>query len=392
MNERRRVTFVQTTIRQYRIPFFEVLRTELRGRGVDISVVHSTPSRDEDQRRDVAELSWGERTPVRRIGLGSKNLVWQTAPEIVWSSDLVVVEQATRLILNYRLMPRRHLGGPKVALWGHVVSPYWDANPTSERIKRWVSRQPDWWFAYTDGEAERLQDLGYPAERITSVRNATDTQRMIGHVAAVSDADVERTRREIGLQGEHVGLFLGALVSEKRLDHLVAAADIIRSEIPDFELMVSGDGDLAQWVREQARQRPWMHVLGQRFEQDLALVLSVSSMLLLPAWVGLVITDGLAAGRPLLTSRDAAHGPEIEYLRHGQNGLLIEDGRDPRRYAAGVVTALHEPGLLQRLQEGARADAQVYSAENMAQRFADGVLRALDTEPRRSRRIPTAGR
>ena len=39
-----------------------------------------------------------------------------------------------------------------------------------------------------------------------------------------------------------------------------------------------------------------------------------------------------AAGLPALTSRGPGHGPEIDYLQPGVNGLLTE--RDPQAYAA----------------------------------------------------------
>jgi glycosyltransferase involved in cell wall biosynthesis len=112
--------------------------------------------------------------------------------------------------------------------------------------------------------------------------------------------------------------------------------------------------------------------------------MKLSSFLLVPAWVGLVVTDSFAAGRPLFTSRSAMHPPEVEYVDHGRNGLLIDDGGDPRRYAAGVVAALQKPGLLDELQRGSRGDADRYGIEDMTVRFADGIEDALASGRRRS--------
>ncbi len=278
-----------------------------------------------------------------------------------------------------------------VGLWGHGVSPYRDANRASETVKRVLSRHPDWWFAYTDAVAERVAGFGFPSERITSVRNATDTRQLADQVADVTPADLEAARRGLGLQNRRVGLFIGALIPEKQLEFVVSAGDEIRAALPDFELVITGAGELEAWVADQAARRPWLYFAGQRFGPELAALMRLSTFLAVPSWVGLVITDAFAAGTPLFASVSAEHPPEIDYLRHRENGLLIDDGGDPHRYAEAVVAALTEEALVDRLRAGCRADAQRYSIEDMAGRFAEGIVSALEAGPRRGsgRRTPS---
>lgn len=379
------VVIVQRFIRQYRVPFFEALKAELEARGILLSLVHHTPAQDEEPRKDVAGVAWADHATSRSINLGGKALIWQQVPRWVWEADLVIVEQATQLLLNYAFLVRRRLGGPMVGLWGHGVSPYRDANRASEAVKRVASREPDWWFAYTDGVVDRVRGFGFPAERITSVRNAIDTRRLADEVVNVTGADIEAARGNLALQGKCVGLFVGALVPEKQLSFVVAAGEAVRAELPDFELVIAGAGPLTGWVEDQAARHPWLFFAGQRFGPDLAALMSLSTFLFVPAWVGLVITDSFAAGTPLFASASAEHPPEIDYLRHRENGLLIEDGGDPRRYAAAVVAALTDHQLLDRLVAGCRADAQLYSVDNMVNRFADGISSVLSAGPRRRR-------
>jgi L-malate glycosyltransferase len=374
---RARVAIMELAVREYRFPFYEALRAELDHRGVQLALVHSTPPRDLDVAKDVTDLPWGRSTRMRRLNLRGRELLWQHAPPGLWESDLVIVNQASRLLVNYHLLARRRLGGPLVAFWGHGRSPYRDANPLGEAVKRWVATEADWWFAYTDDVADLVAELGYPRERISSVRNSTDTRAMRARVDAVTSADIDRLRAETGIEGQRVGLFLGALRPEKRLDHVIAAAEAVRSHLPDFELVVVGDGPLASWVQGQADRLPWLHYAGQRFGDELAALLKLSSVLLMPAWVGLVITDGLAAGRPLVASAAAPHGPEITYLQHGRNGLLIDDDGDPQRYGLEVAKVLQDTQLMRRLQENAAEDASLYGLEQMVERYADGVIGAL---------------
>ena len=381
-----RVAVVQRTIRRYRMPFFRSLGSELEQRGIQLAVVHNTPPRDQDRRKDVVDdesLAWAKRAPARDVGIAGKTLLWQSAPRGLHQADLVVVEQASRLLLNYRLLLRRRFGGPKVALWGHGDDPYPDPSMTAERFKRFYSTQPDWWFAYTDGVAELVEAFGFPGERITAVNNSTDTQQLAAAVRAVSDDQVQQLRDAHGIRGDQVGLYAGALVPEKRLDHLVEAADVVRDASPAFELVLVGDGPLAPWVQEQASRRPWMHYLGQQFGDDLARVMQLSAFLMVPTWVGLVIVDGFAAGLPLIARASAAHGPEIDYLRQNENGRLVDDGGDPRRYAEGVVAVLQDPPRLDRMRAGCREDAIRMGTEEMARRFADGIEAAIAAPRRR---------
>ena len=380
------VVIVQRFIRQYRVPFFEALKVELGTTGIDLSLVHNTPAKEDDPRKDVAGVQWAERGGARSIKIGRRTLIWQHVPRWVWEADLVVVEQATQFLLNYALLARRRLGGPMVGLWGHGVSPYHDANRASEAVKRIVSREPDWWFAYTDGVVDRVRGFGFPADRITSVRNAIDTRLLADEVASVTEPQLEAVRGSLGLQGKCVGLFVGALIPEKRLSFVVAAGEAVKAELPDFELVIAGAGPLEGWVEDQAARHPWLFFAGQRFGPDLAALMRLSTLLFVPAWVGLVITDSFAAGTPLIASASAEHPPEIYYLRHRENGLLVEDGGDPRRYAEAVVAALEDQQLLDRMVAGCRVDTQLYSVEDMARRFADGVSSALSVGPRRRRR------
>jgi glycosyltransferase involved in cell wall biosynthesis len=82
--------------------------------------------------------------------------------------------------------------------------------------------------------------------------------------------------------------------------------------------------------------------------------------------------DSFALRTPLVTTHWPLHSPEFEYLQDGRNSLIVAG--DPEGYAEGVVRALSDPALLERLRQGCVADADRYTIEGMSRRFADGVL------------------
>jgi glycosyltransferase involved in cell wall biosynthesis len=375
----RRVVLVQRSVRNYRAGFFDLLRTDLARDGIDVVLLHSTPGIGADVRDDALDVPWSTNIGRRVVRVGGRPLVWQPLVQVLRDADLVIVEQASQLLLNYRLLLRQALGGPRVAFWGHGRSFADDPSAVGERIKAWVSTRPHWWFAHTSMSADVLRGFGVEPSRVTVVDNAIDTDRLRSELGAVSAEDLDRLREELGLSAGPIGLFLGNLRDTKRIDVLVEAAALIRHAVPDFELLIVGHGPAAA----EAAGVPWIHAIGARYGAERAAMLRLATVLLVPAAVGLVVLDGLVAGVPLVTSRDGAHGPEIVYLVDGETGILVDGRPDARRYADAVVALLQDDATLASMQRRCLDAAGQYSVEAMAGRFASGIREALDRPPDR---------
>ncbi|MBU6216924.1 MAG: glycosyltransferase family 2 protein, partial [Acidobacteria bacterium] len=120
--ERPEVAIVYKSLPHYRVPLYEALREQLAAEGVDLRLLIGDPPVGARARQDTATLDWAERVPQRELPLGSRRLVWQQLPGRVRNSDLVVVEQASKLVANNALALWRHAGGPALGLWGHGVN------------------------------------------------------------------------------------------------------------------------------------------------------------------------------------------------------------------------------------------------------------------------------
>jgi L-malate glycosyltransferase len=329
------------------------------------------------------EVAWARHLPRKKLRVGRRGLLWQTYPAALREAQLVVVEQASNLILNYRLLNAQRRGRTRVAFFGHGQNFAEGASGLGETVKAWTSRRVHWWFAYTEKAADVVAGLGYPRERITVVNNAIDTTQLATELQEVRAAGAaERLRRELGLGEGPVGVFLGTLRPSKGLDLLLIAAARIHAARDDFRLVVVGAGPMAAEVERLASQEPWLHYLGSRYGRDRAAVLALADLMLLPGWVGLVVLDAIVAGTPLITTTDSPHGPEIAYLRDRENGLLVTTGGDPARYADAVLQVLEDPVLAERLSAGCRLDAERYGLEDMTARFAEGIRQALRAPPR----------
>jgi glycosyltransferase involved in cell wall biosynthesis len=374
------VVIIQQSLLRYRGAFFQELRDQLAASGIDLRLIEARP-REQNDRGDELELSWAESAPARLIPLLGREAVWQRVLGVAAEADLVIVEQASRLLINYVLLARQMVGGTKLAYWGHgrefdTEQP----DPLGTRLKEMTSKRVHWWFAYNELAAEAVRRLGYPADRITDVRNSTDTE----HLRRLLD-DGERYEQQamlgrLGLRGGCVGVYMGAMDPVKRLDFLLEAAQRVRADVPDFELVLVGGGPESASVAERASQFNWMATCEPLFGREFAQLLSLAELILIPGGVGLTVVDSFAAGIPLITSSSGRHRPELSYMTSGSDGLIVDDGGEASIYAAHVVELLRDDTRRRQLAQAARLTGDTLSVADMAGRFVDGIHMALELE------------
>jgi glycosyltransferase involved in cell wall biosynthesis len=373
------VVIVHRHLTHYRVPLFEALRAKLQSDGIALRLLHGTPRRAEARKRDTGHLDWAEALPLR-YWLGER-VCWQPFGRQAGGADLVVVTQENALVYNYWALTGGRHAFPRIAFWGHGANLQSRApGGLRERFKRYWINHVDWWFAYTGMSVELVRRAGFPPGRITDLENAIDTQALDAACRALGGDELEAARREFGLQGARVGLYLGSLYEEKRLPFLIETADRLAQRLPDFRLLVVGDGPQRPLVEQAARSRPWLRYLGARQGRDKALALRLADVVLNPGLVGLGILDAFTAGLPMLTTDCGLHSPEIAYLRQGVNGVMTADSIDA--YAAAALALLEDPAARGLLGEQARAAGAHYTIENMAQRFRSGIHAALLSAPR----------
>lgn len=377
----KRVAIVQRRLTHYREPLFDALRSELAARGIELELLVGHGTLAEEKKNDAGKLFWARSIPTHYLAGG--RLCWQPIGRHASGADLVIVTQENKLLQNYLLMvlPRRF----KLAFWGHGGN-LQSSRPDGmrERFKRWTTRQVDWWFAYTDMSAALVDAAGFPETRITVLNNAVDTSELRRQHQSVGQEEKEALRASLGIGDGPVGIFVGSLYADKRLDFLFAVAERIRRTVPDFQLLVVGDGPQRDMVRAWCEARAWASWAGARFGRDKAACLKLADIMLNPGLVGLGILDAFACGIPMLTTDCALHSPEIAYLENGVNGVMTTDDLDA--YVQACVGLLGNPDRLGALREGCAASAGEYTVEHMAQRFADGVERCLET-PRYAGRV-----
>ncbi len=374
------VVCFQQRLTHYREAFFQLSRESLAERGIRFDLVHGRPDAAAQTKNDRGNLPWAHEVKEVTLKLGGTSGVWVPMAKRMPSPELVIVTQENKLLANYAWLLRRHLGGAKVALWGHGRNFQTDAPAgLREKWKKLLVGRVDWWFAYTQATRDILLSNGYPDGRITVLDNAIDNEAFQVNLASITASDLAGLRARVGAgDTAPIGLFCGSLYPDKRIGFMIDAADRIRAAIPDFGLVVIGDGPGADEVKAAAVSRPWLHWMGALKGREKAAWFRLASVVMNPGATGLHILDSFCAGVPLATMADSRHGPEIAYLESGMNGLIVLGGAS--HYAQAIVRLLRDAQTIERLRQGALESARRYTLANMVKQFADGIVSCLAAE------------
>ncbi|MGO9016387.1 MAG: glycosyltransferase family 4 protein [Dissulfurispiraceae bacterium] len=379
----KKVLIIQRRMTEYRVPLFDGMRERLAEKGIELKVVYSHPTKEDAERNDTGFLAWGIEVPCRCLKVGRTRLFWESLPkELLKDQDLLILPQENSLLINYYILFSQELYHDRLAFWGHGSNfQRIKENIIGRKLKAYTSTKVDWWFAYTDISVRKVVSYGFPEERITCLNNAVDTTNLLKWRKEISDEELSQVRNELRISGANTAAFVGSFSRDKRLDFLFQAVDALKRKIPDFELIIIGDGPLRAEVVRFSSERPWVKWVGHKRGREKVLFLALGKVLLNPGLVGLSILDSFALGVPMITTDCKLHSPEIAYMRYGRNGIMTKD--DVSCFVDTVAGIMLDGASRSRMSDNCRESARLYSLEKMSDRFCDGIEAALSAPQKR---------
>lgn len=369
----RKVLVVQRRMTHYRVPFFEELRKEFLRRNCELVLAVGIGTPEEIKKNDSGIISWAETLPTHYFMNGK--ICWHRFDHLFPGVDCVVVTLENKLIFNLYV---QFLSSVKrVVLWGHGANLQGDPKSLREKFKRYVGKKADWWLGYTSLSQPLIEQSGFPSERISILNNSVDTADLKSLRNNLNLEELQAVKDRWSLNGKKVGIYVGSLYKEKRIQFMLDAAKRIREEIPEFEFLIVGAGPDSSLVETFASSHSWVHYVGAQKGKDKVALLAVSDVMINPGLVGLGILDSFMCEVPLLTTDCGLHSPEIAYLENHSNGLITEDTLED--YAQAVIDLLGDEAALDHLKAGCTESAKKFTVENMAINFVDAVISCMDT-------------
>jgi glycosyltransferase involved in cell wall biosynthesis len=168
-------------------------------------------------------------------------------------------------------------------------------------------------------------------------------------------------------------LSVARMYPRKRLDDLVRAAAILRSRIPDLHVRIVGEGPESARIRGLAQGLQLagtVTFLGEIGRQQLAVEYAGADCFCLPTvqeGFGIVFTEAMAAGLPVVACRAAAV-PEV--VEDGRTGILVTP-RKPEELAMAMEKVLTTEALRRELADNGRRRAEAFDLDRVAARLLE---------------------
>ncbi len=371
----KKVLIIYRFLPQYRIDFYNLLREKLKENNIELSLLYGKLNNANSSKGDEVNIDWAEYLHTKKFKIANTEFLWQPCLRQIKGKDLVIVEQANKLIINYYLMIKRKLMSSKVAFWGHGLDSQALPGSFANRFKKLIIKQTDWWFTYTEGVKKIVSNCGFPERKITVVQNAIDTTLLQLTYDEISSDKVIKEKKKLGIDSDNIGIYCGALYKEKRIDFLIKSAIRIKEKSKDFHLLIVGAGPDIDIVNGATLKYKWIHYLGTKFGKERVVYFKMSKLFLLPGAVGLAVLDAFSMQTPMITIEYPFHGPEVEYILNAVNGLVTKNTLED--YTSKVLEILKSDEKYSNLVEGCKSSASQYTVEKMVENFSQGIIQSV---------------
>ena len=373
----KKVVILNIILPQYRYDFFSLLKEALLKNDIELGVIYGKEKSVDALKKDEVDIEWAKYIPNKILRIGRSKLIWQSCLNEIKDTDLVIVESANKLLLNYYLILMRRFSKFKFAYWGHGRNLQDHVDSLPNKFKYLFLKKCDWWFGYTNLTKRILLSKNYPLNRITVVQNAIDTSSLRNNYSEIKDDVIFDLKKQLGIESGVTAIYCGAMYPEKNFDFMLETCYRVKREIPDFHMIFMGSGIEAEKVISASASNNWIHYVGSKFGNDRVKYFKISLIQLMPYYVGLGIVDSFALETPIITTSNPFHGPEIDYLENGKNGFMTNDNIED--YSAKVVETLKDRSYLD-LIDGCKLSAEKITLEIMVDNFKEGILSCLNAQ------------
>jgi glycosyltransferase involved in cell wall biosynthesis len=229
-------------------------------------------------------------------------------------------------------------------------------------LSRWKYRQVDCFICASDAIRRMVIADGVPPARVVTVHEGIDLERVEAAPAANLHAELWLPH-----QAPIVGN-VAALVPHKGQRHLIEAAAIVVTRVPDARFVIAGEGELGPALERQIKDHHLeKHVFLAGFRPDVLSVhkgFDIFVMSSVTEGLGTSLLDAMACAKPIVATT-AGGMPEV--VVDGTTGLLVPP-RDHEAMADAIVRLLTDAKA--RRAMGAAGQARVrehFSAERVVQ-------------------------
>jgi len=219
-------------------------------------------------------------------------------------------------------------------------------------------------------------------EKVTIIPDAVDTNRFN---PSVSGHDL---RERWKLHSDPLVVFVGRLVQNKGLNHLIKAFASVLQEIPDAKLIVVGEEGKSELVgggiknelvimSKKLNLKNSIKFLGRASSEDLPKIYAAADVVVLPSIMegfGITLLEAMATAKPCIAT---TVGGIPDVITNGETGILVPPGDSSALYEA-ICTVLKDRSLARKFGEaGCRRAEEGFTWDIVAKKTVAVYERAL---------------
>jgi glycosyltransferase involved in cell wall biosynthesis len=354
------ILLFQRVVPAYRVPIFKAL-----SQNFGVIVCHSI------ERPKATWKSFHDNMDYRNIllprlyfGRSDTNMVQNIFPVLLkFKPAIIISEFAIGYLSFWLLYVLKPFFGYKLAVWTHGVGNREMLHPFSNirsKVELAVLRSVDAVLLYSYQRQRMIIKRLGDNSRIFVAPNTLDTENLDRIYKEMTRIGKVEIKKNLGYTNRYNLIYVGRLLGNKRIELLLEAFELLSPRF-DVGLHIIGDGPEKALVEEYKKRIPSIHTYGAVFEEErLARHIFGADLIVNPGYVGLSIVHAFAYGTPMVTCRTTEqgpfHSPEVEYLRHGENGLFCDSF--PASLADEITGLLNDPDRLQKMSSAATETVQ----------------------------------
>ena len=201
---------------------------------------------------------------------------------------------------------------------------------------------------YMKGHVQGL--FGLPFDKISVIPNGINLNNFTG-----IDRDYD-FRRRFAMDNEKIILYVGRLVYEKGVQHLISAMPKILENYHDSKLVIAGKGGMIDELKSQVESMGLsnkVYFTGYLNQKEVQKMYKCADVAVFPSTYepfGIVALEAMLAGIPTVVSDI---GGLNEIVEHGVNGMKSYTG-NPNLIADSVLSLLFDPQLAMNVTKNAK--------------------------------------
>ena len=181
-------------------------------------------------------------------------------------------------------------------------------------------------------------------------------------------------RRKLDVENKFIVFTVRHHEPKYGIEYLIRAASLVLKEKKDVVFIIGGDGSLRPYYEELASKlgvRNRIVFTGRIPQAELPYYYAASDVVVVPslqeAW-GLVVTEAMASGKPVIGTRV---GGIVDQIIDGYNGFLVPP-RDPRAIAEKILWLIENPDEIKRIgMNGRKLAEEKFDIEKRVDRIVE---------------------